>query len=148
MLTLLKKKNVVANIELDENSELEALKVIANRAATKLDVAEQELKSGFFASGAQDAIIIGDEAVILHATSSAITHPEAVIMSFAAPVLWGDDNSRVDIAVAIVLPVDADDEYQNMLNNARVAISDHIEELDSLKGSNAGLKTLWKEINR
>ncbi|WP_054648480.1 hypothetical protein [Lacticaseibacillus pantheris] len=62
MLTLLKKKNVVANIELDENSELEALKVIANRAATKLDVAEQELKSGFFASGAQDAIIIGDEA--------------------------------------------------------------------------------------
>ncbi|WP_054750427.1 hypothetical protein [Lacticaseibacillus thailandensis] len=48
MLSLLKKKNVVANVALDENNELAALKAIANRVAGKLDLAEQELKSGFF----------------------------------------------------------------------------------------------------
>ncbi|KRM87183.1 PTS sugar transporter subunit IIA [Lacticaseibacillus thailandensis] len=148
MLSLLKKKNVVANVALDENNELAALKAIANRVAGKLDLAEQELKSGFFASGAQDAVIIGDEAVILRATSSTLTHPEAVVLSFDSPVQWGDDNSSVDIAIAIVLPVNDDSAYQTLLNNARVAISDHIDELNTLKSSNSGLKTLWKEINR
>ncbi|WP_054750429.1 hypothetical protein [Lacticaseibacillus thailandensis] len=77
-----------------------------------------------------------------------MTHPEAVVLSFDSPVQWGDDNSSVDIAIAIVLPVNDDSAYQTLLNNARVAISDHIDELNTLKSSNSGLKTLWKEINR
>ncbi|WP_461214896.1 PTS sugar transporter subunit IIA [Lacticaseibacillus sp. GG6-2] len=101
------KKQVLVNVTLKDPTELTALARLASFAGEKLDLASQELRSGFLASEAQGAHVIADHVAVTHASSASVKQPEVVMMTLATPLAWGE-NAQVDTVVAVVVPASGD----------------------------------------
>lgn len=108
MFALLKKQ-VLVNVTLKEPSELTAIAKLASFAGEKLDLASQELRSGFLASEAQGARVIADHIAVTHASSSDLRRESVVIITLAEPLAWGE-NAQIDTLVGLVVPSEANTE--------------------------------------
>lgn len=121
MFALLKKQ-VLANVDLKDPSELTALAKVASFAGEKLDLASQTLRSGFLASEAQGAKLIADHIALTHASAADLKKTQIVIVNFNQAIAWGD-NAQVDTVVAVIVPESAD---------SQTAIADVQAQLEAL----------------
>ncbi|WDF82721.1 PTS sugar transporter subunit IIA [Lacticaseibacillus pabuli] len=147
MFGLLTKKNVVTEVEITSTNQIDVLKELAARTASKLNLDEQEMRSGLFASaGANTNRITGNRIFITHATAASIKAPKAVLITLAPAVNWNGTNA-IDYALVVVMPADAGDtSYDEIADKAEAVFSDHASELDGLIGNASELNKIVKEI--
>lgn len=147
MFGLLSKKNVVTGVEINSTNEIDVLKELAAQTARKLNLDEQEMRSGLFASAAASTNrMTGDHIFITHATTSGVKEPKAALITFANPVNWNGTNA-VDYALVVVMPADAgDSNYDDIADQAESVFSNHASELDGLIGNAGELNKIVKEI--
>lgn len=111
-------ENVYTDVELADNNEIVALKLIAQTAADKLGVDEQELKSGLIVREAMSTSAMGDIAMP-HANVSGIENPTVLAFTFAEPIIWGEAPAHsVDTVIALIMPRNEHQEdYHDVLDS-------------------------------
>jgi mannitol/fructose-specific phosphotransferase system IIA component (Ntr-type) len=116
MFALLKKKNVVTDVKLEASDEISLLKVVAQKAASKLGLDGQEIKSGLFASAAAGTNqIVANRVLLTHASTESIKDVQFVILTLSDAIYWnGDVNQPVDYVVVTVMPAATDTPYEDV----------------------------------
>lgn len=144
MFNLLNHNPIVINIDCTSTDEVTTLGTIAVRAANKLDLNRQDIKSGLFASAAADTQqIVADRVLITHATSSEVTAPRAATLTFTQPLPLA--GTTIDIAVVLIMPVNAGDAADTaLMAQAAAAYADHATQLDDIKHDARQLRQITK----
>ncbi|MFD1485559.1 PTS sugar transporter subunit IIA [Lacticaseibacillus baoqingensis] len=142
MFTLLKKQ-VSVNVSLNAPSELTAIAKLAGFAGMKLDLANQELRSGFLASEAQGSHVVAAHIAVTHASSANVQTPQTVIMSFDAPIAWGEDQ-HIDLLVAVIVPTTADTEA--VLAQMLTGVQQQAAALDAAKAHAGALEKVRRQL--
>jgi mannitol/fructose-specific phosphotransferase system IIA component (Ntr-type) len=136
MFALLKKKNVVTDVKLEASDEISLLKVVAQKAASKLGLDGQEIKSGLFASAAAGTNqIVANRVLLTHASTESIKDVQFVILTLSDAIYWnGDVNQPVDYVVVTVMPAATDTPYEDVA-----------QKISSVITANAGQLSDWHE---
>ncbi len=136
MFALLKKKNVVTDVKLEASDEISLLKVVAQKAASKLSLDGQEIKSGLFASAAAGTNqIVANRVLLTHASTESIKDVQFVILTLSDAIYWnGDVNQPVDYVVVTVMPAAADTPYDDVA-----------QKISSVITANAGQLSDWHD---
>ncbi|MCI1984962.1 MAG: PTS sugar transporter subunit IIA [Lactobacillus sp.] len=142
MFALLKKQVSVDN-SLSDPSELTAIAKLAGFAGMKLDLATQELRSGFLASEALGAHVLAEHIAVTHASSASVKVPETVVMSFAQPLAWGTDQ-QIDMVVAVIVPDTADTDA--IMAQALDAVQAHAADLTQAQASAGALEKIRRQL--
>ena len=134
MFALLKKKNVVTDVKLEASDEISLLKVVAQKAASKLGLDGQEIKSGLFASAAAGTNqIVANRVLLTHASTESIKDVQFVILTLSDAIYWnGDVNQPVDYVVVTVMPAATDTPYEDVA-----------QKISSVITANAGQLSDW-----
>lgn len=134
MFALLKKKNVVTDVKLEASDEISLLKVVAQKAASKLSLDGQEIKSGLFASAAAGTNqIVANRVLLTHASTESIKDVQFVILTLSDAIYWnGDVNQPVDYVVVTVMPAATDTPYEDVA-----------QKISSVITANAGQLSDW-----
>jgi mannitol/fructose-specific phosphotransferase system IIA component (Ntr-type) len=136
MFALLKKKNVVTDVKLEASDEISLLKVVAQKAASKLSLDGQEIKSGLFASAAAGTNqIVANRVLLTHASTESIKDVQFVILTLNDAIYWnGDVNQPVDYVVVTVMPAATDTPYEDVA-----------QKISSVITANAGQLSDWHD---
>lgn len=136
MFALLKKKNVVTDVKLEASDEISLLKVVAQKAASKLGLDGQEIKSGLFASAAAGTNqIVANRVLLTHASTESIKDVQFVILTLSDAIYWnGDVNQPVDYVVVTVMPAATDTPYEDVA-----------QKISSVITANAGQLSDWHD---
>lgn len=136
MFALLKKKNVVTDVKLEASDEISLLKVVAQKAASKLGLDGQEIKSGLFASAADGTNqIVANRVLLTHASTESIKDVQFVILTLSDAIYWnGDVNQPVDYVVVTVMPAATDTPYEDVA-----------QKISSVITANAGQLSDWHD---
>lgn len=149
MFALLKKKNVVTNVNLDSSDEISLLKVVAQKAASKLELDGQEIKSGLFASAAAGTNqIVASRVLLTHASTEATKDVKFVILTLSDAIYWnGDVNQPVDYVVVTVMPSDDDMQYDEVAQKVTAAINANAAQLSDWHDNAGKLNQLIAQFN-
>ena len=150
MFALLKKKNVVTNAAMDSSDEISLLKMVAQKAASKLELDGQEIKSGLFASAAAGTNQLIDRRVLMtHASTEAVTTPKFVIITLADAIYWnGDANQPVDYVVVTIMPSnDSDTQYTEIAARIETVVAKNADQLSEWHDSASKLNQMMQEFN-
>lgn len=150
MFALLKKKNVVTNVNLDSSDEISLLKVVAQKAASKLELDGQEIKSGLFASAAAGTNqIVANRVLLTHASTEAIKDVKFVILTLSDVIYWnGDVNQPVDYVVVTVMPADdSDTQYSDVAQKVATVMSANVDQLSDWHDNAGKLNQLISQFN-
>ncbi|PMD68164.1 PTS sugar transporter subunit IIA [Companilactobacillus nuruki] len=141
MFKIFRKNHTTANIELEDNNQLSALKLAAKKTAEEFGVDEQNIQSSIFASAAQGNTIIENRAVFMFATSDKKSRVHTMMMTFKDPIAWGNDKTPIDYLIVGMFP---DDTSQDTVNNVIEKISDKLKSanLDDIKFNDGQLNKL------
>ena len=126
MFDTLFRKTALLNLDLADQSELGALDEAAKQAAKAFKLDETALHASMLASEAQGAQFAGNQAVIVYASSDALTAPKTLLLTLAEPVAWGSGEAARPISQLVVLamPGDHSDEAkQTVIANIRRKVS-------------------------
>lgn len=91
------------NVELTENTELAAIEMAAAQAAKAWQLDQTAIRASLLASEVQGAHYVGQQAVILEASSDQLKTPRAGLITLARPVAWGADNDTRMIDQLVIL---------------------------------------------
>ncbi|MQS76188.1 PTS sugar transporter subunit IIA [Companilactobacillus halodurans] len=141
MFKIFRKNHTTANIELENNDQMSALKLAAQKAADEFNLDEQTVQSSIFASAAQGNTILEDRAVFMYATSEKKHRVHTILLTFKDPVAWGNDQSLIDYLIVGVFPdkssqKDVDELTQNITDKL------HGSDLDDIKFNDTELNKL------
>lgn len=143
MFKIFRKNHTTANVELEDNTQLNALKLAAKKTAEEFSVDEQNIQSSIFASAAQGNTIIENRAVFMFATSDKKSRVHTMTMTFKTPVAWGNDKTPIDYLIVGMFPEDSD---QDMVDAVTEKITnklhDKAAELDDIKFNDSDLNKL------
>lgn len=143
MFKIFRKNHTTANIELEDNNQLSALKLAAKKAADEFSVDEQTIQSSIFASAAAGNTIIENRAVFMYATSEKKSRVHTMMLTFKNPVAWGNDKTPIDYLIVGMFPEDSD---QNTVDAVTEKITnimhDKSEQLDDIKFNDGDLNKL------
>lgn len=141
MFKIFRKNHTTANVELEDNNQLSALKLAAKKTAEEFGVDEQNIQSSIFASAAQGNTIIENRAVFMFATSDKKSRVHTMMMTFKDPIAWGNDKTPIDYLIVGMFP---DDTSQDTVNNVIEKISDKLKSanLDDIKFNDGQLNKL------
>ena len=143
MFKIFRKNHTTANIELEDNNQMSALKLAAKKAADEFSVDEQTIQSSIFASAAAGNTIIENRAVFMYATSEKKSRVHTMMLTFKTPVAWGNDKTPIDYLIVGMFPEDSD---QNTVDAVTEKITnimhDKSEQLDDIKFNDGDLNKL------
>ncbi|WP_338215555.1 PTS sugar transporter subunit IIA [Companilactobacillus muriivasis] len=143
MFKIFRKNHTTANIELEDNNQMSALKLAAKKAADEFSVDEQTIQSSIFASAAAGNTIIENRAVFMYATSEKKSRVHTMMLTFKNPVAWGNDKTPIDYLIVGMFPEDSD---QNTVDAVTEKITnimhDKSEQLDDIKFNDGDLNKL------
>jgi len=143
MFKIFRKNHTTANIELEDNNQMSALKLAAKKAADEFSVDEQTIQSSIFASAAAGNTIIENRAVFMYATSEKKSRVHTMMLTFKNPVTWGNDKTPIDYLIVGMFPEDSD---QNTVDAVTEKITnimhDKSEQLDDIKFNDGDLNKL------
>jgi len=143
MFKIFRKNHTTANIELQDNNQMSALKLAAKKAADEFGVDEQTIQSSIFASAAAGNTIIENRAVFMYATSEKKSRVHTMMLTFKNPVAWGNDKTPIDYLIVGMFPEDSD---QNTVDAVTEKITnimhDKSEQLDDIKFNDGDLNKL------
>ncbi|CAJ1202611.1 PTS sugar transporter subunit IIA [Companilactobacillus nantensis] len=143
MFKIFRKNHTTANIELQDNNQLSALKLAAKKTADEFNVDEQNIQSSIFASAAAGNTIIADRAVFMYATNEKKSRVHTMMMTFKNPVAWGNDKTPIDYLIVGMFPADSDQDTVNAVTEKITNImQDKSEQLDDIKFNNSDLNKL------
>jgi len=143
MFKIFRKNHTTANIELQDNNQLSALKLAAQKTAEEFNVDEQAVQSSIFASAAQGNTILEDRAVFMYATSDKKHSVHTMLLTFKTPVLWGNDRVPVDYLIVGLLPDDANQDTLDALTESVTnELHNKADELDDIKFNDSDLNKL------
>ena len=98
-------ENVFTKIYLPKANEIQILSTISQVIANKLNIDEQEIKSGFLAREAAGSTAFGGKVAIPHANSSDIDEPIAFVLTFDDDIDWrSKDDQPVNVVIALIMP--------------------------------------------
>lgn len=143
MFKIFRKNHTTANIQLDDNTQMSALKLAAKKTAEEFGMDEQAIQSSIFASAAQGNTIIANRAVFMFATSEKKSRVHTMTLTFKDPVTWGTDQTPIDYLIVGVFPDDTD---QNTVDAVTEKITnklnDKASELDDIRFNDSDLNKL------
>lgn len=143
MFKIFRKNHTTANIELQDNNQLSALKLAAAKAADEFNVDEQAVQSSIFASAAQGTPIIENRAVFMFATSDKKSRAHTMLLTFKTPVAWGTDRTPVDYLIVGLFPDGStDDQIQAINDKVTTELSEKADQLDDIKFNDSNLNKL------
>lgn len=143
MFKIFRKNHTTANIELEDNNQLSALKLAAKKAADEFSVDEQTIQSSIFASAAAGNTIIENRAVFMYATSEKKSRVHTMMLTFKNPVAWGNDKTPIDYLIVGMFPEDSDQDTVDAVTEKITNIMhDKSEQLDDIKFNDGDLNKL------
>ena len=143
MFKIFRKNHTTANIELEDNNQMSALKLAAKKAADEFSVDEQTIQSSIFASAAAGNTIIENRAVFMYATSEKKSRVHTMMLTFKNPVIWGNDKTPIDYLIVGMFPEDSDQNTVDAVTEKITNImNDKSEQLDDIKFNDGDLNKL------
>lgn len=143
MFKIFRKNHTTANIELEDNNQLSALKLAAKKTAEEFNVDEQNIQSSIFASAASGNIIIENRAVFMYATNDKKSRAHTMMITFKNPVAWGNDKTPVDYLIVGMFPSDTTQATVDALTEKITNIMhDKSDQLDDIKFNDGDLNKL------
>ena len=143
MFKIFRKNHTTANVELEDNTQLGALKFTAKKAAEEFSIDEQNIQSSIFASAAQGNTIIENRAVFMFATSEKKSRAHTMMLTFKTPIAWGNDKTPVDYIIIGLFPEDADPtEVENLTDKVTNTLHEKSAQLDEIKFNDSDLNKL------
>jgi Phosphotransferase system mannitol/fructose-specific IIA domain (Ntr-type) len=134
MFKIFRKNHTTANVELQDNNQLGALKYAAQKVADEFKVDGQNVQSSIFASAAQGNTILEDRVVFTYATSSDKSKIHTMTLTFKDPIIWGNDNKSIDYLIVALLPSDTtDDKLHSLTDDITTKIHNEASHLDDIK---------------
>lgn len=147
MFKIFRKNHTTANVELEDNNQMSALKLAAKKTAEEFNVDEQNIQSSIFASAAQGNTIIADRAVFMFATSDKKSRVHTMMLTFKNPVAWGNDKTPIDYLIVGMFPDNSD---QNTVTSVTEKITKILNEksaqLDDIKFNDSELNKLNQSL--
>ena len=143
MFKIFRKNHTTANIELEDNNQLSALKLAAKKAADEFGIDEQNVQSSIFASAAQGNTIIENRAVFMFATSEKKSRVHTMMLTFKTPVAWGNDKVPVDYLIVGLFPDNTDQvTIDGVTDKITKTLQEKSEQLDDIKFNDNDLNKL------
>ncbi|MGQ2375727.1 PTS sugar transporter subunit IIA [Companilactobacillus zhachilii] len=143
MFKIFRKNHTTANVELEDNNQLSALKLAAKKTAEEFNVDEQNIQSSIFASAASGNIIIENRAVFMYATNDKKSRAHTMMITFKNPVAWGNDKTPVDYLIVGMFPSDTTQATVDALTEKITNIMhDKSDQLDDIKFNDGDLNKL------
>ncbi|MBL3530996.1 PTS sugar transporter subunit IIA [Companilactobacillus zhachilii] len=143
MFKIFRKNHTTANVELEDNNQLSALKLAAKKTAEEFNVDEQNIQSSIFASAASGNIIIENRAVFMYATNDKKSRAHTMMITFKNPVAWGNDKTPVDYLIVGMFPSDTTQATMDALTEKITNIMhDKSDQLDDIKFNDGDLNKL------
>ncbi|AYE37474.1 hypothetical protein D1B17_01870 [Companilactobacillus zhachilii] len=143
MFKIFRKNHTTANVELEDNNQLSALKLAAKKTAEEFNVDEQNIQSSIFASAASGNIIIENRAVFMYATNDKKSRAHTMMITFKNPVAWGNDKTPVDYLIVGMFPSDTTQATVDALTEKITNIMhDKSDQLDDIKFNDSDLNKL------
>ena len=143
MFKIFRKNHTTANIELEDNNQLSALKLAAKKAADEFGIDEQNVQSSIFASAAQGNTIIENRAVFMFATSEKKSRVHTMMLTFKTPVAWGNDKVPVDYLIIGLFPDNTDQvTIDGVTDKITKTLQEKSEQLDDIKFNDNDLNKL------
>lgn len=143
MFKIFRKNHTTANIELEDNNQLSALKLAAQKAAEEFNIDEQNVQSSIFASAAQGNTIIENRAVFMFATSNNKSRVHTMTLTFKTPVAWGNDKVPVDYLIVGLFPDNTEQAtVDGMTDKITQTLHEKSAQLDDIKFNDSDLNKL------
>ena len=143
MFKIFRKNHTTANVELPNNTQMDALKFTAKKAAEEFGVDEQTMQSSIFASAAQGNTILESRAIFMYATSDKKHRAHTMTLTFKNPISWGENQTPIDYVIVGLMPDDASDDDVNALTETITnKLHDKAADLDDIKFNDSELNKL------
>ncbi|WP_334330061.1 PTS sugar transporter subunit IIA [Companilactobacillus sp. HBUAS59699] len=129
-------ENVFTNVYLPNTNEIDVLSIISKAIAGKINIDEQEIKSGFLSREALGSTALGGKVAIPHANSSDVNEIQTFVFTFDNQIDWrSEDGEPVNIVIALIMPRNNHQEdYQEIVDDLRNDLKDNIL-VDKLQSS-------------
>lgn len=143
MFKIFRKNHTTANVELKDNTQINALKLAAKKTAEEFNLDEQSIQSSIFASAANGNKLIENRAVFMYATSDSKSRVHTMMMTFKNPIAWGNDAAPVDYLIVGIFPDAADQtEVAKITDRISETLHDKADQLDDIKFQDSDLNKL------
>lgn len=142
-------ENVFTNVYLPNANEIDVLSIISKAIAGKINIDEQEIKSGFLSREALGSTAFGGKVAIPHANSSDVKEVKAFVFTFDDQIDWrSEDGEPVNIVIALIMPRNNHQEdYHEIVNDLRNDLEDDVL-VDKLQSSLSDPDTLVELLSK